>query len=93
MTGLRGEVLIKAAPILNTYWRDMKQERRWQGGMCVTDHRTLQTESNEGVVGSVDNLDHDSHHSEDMIGIQRGRGPNIYLGVISETAGLSRSVI
>lgn len=67
------------------------------GGMCVTDHRTLQTESNEGVVGWVDNLDHDSHHelscSEDMIGIQRGQGPNIYLGVISETAGLSRPVI
>lgn len=42
----------------------------------MTDHKTLQTESNEDVVGSVDNLDRDSHHepscSEDMIGIQRG---------------------
>lgn len=42
----------------------------------MTDHKTLKTESNEGVVGSVDNLDRDSHHelscSEDMIGIQRG---------------------
>lgn len=47
-----------------------------RGRKRVTDHKTLQTESNEGVVGSVDNLDRDNHRglscSEDMIGIQRG---------------------
>ena len=37
MTGLRGEVLVKAAPILNSYGRDMKRERRGGeggGGRC-----------------------------------------------------------
>lgn len=45
----------------------------------MTDHKTLQTESNEPVKASDDNLDRDSHHelscSEDMIGIQRRKGP------------------
>ncbi len=62
VAGLK-EVLLKAAslcPILNTQWRHREEEGEsvWQ----ITRHEALQTESNEGLVGSVDNLDHDSHH-------------------------------
>lgn len=66
MTGLK-EVLLKATPpypILNTYWRHGEEEEEGAGGgVCDREHDVTQTESNEGIVGSVDNLDRDSHHT------------------------------